>query len=59
VGDGVFILQLVSRTQETYQPLEQVRKTIYENLFRQKREQVFNEWIKALWEKSSAKIYQS
>jgi peptidyl-prolyl cis-trans isomerase SurA len=59
VGDGVFILQLVGRSEETYQSIEQVRKTIYDGLFRQKRDQVFNDWIKALWEKSSVRIYQS
>ncbi len=59
VGDGVFILQLISRFDETYKPLDQVKKTIYDTLFRQKREKVFNDWIKALWEKASVRIYQS
>jgi len=59
VGDGVFILQLISKSEETYKPLDQVRKTIYDTLFRQRREKVFNDWIKALWEKASVKIYQS
>jgi parvulin-like peptidyl-prolyl isomerase len=58
VGDGMFVLKLISRTGETYQPLEQVKKMIYDSLFRQKREKVFNDWIKALWEKSSVRIYQ-
>jgi peptidyl-prolyl cis-trans isomerase SurA len=59
VGDGVFILQLIRRSDEAYKPLDQVKKTVYDALFRQKREKVFNDWIKALWEKASVKIYQS
>jgi parvulin-like peptidyl-prolyl isomerase len=58
VGDGVFILQLVERTEETYKTVEEVRGTIHGILFKQKREKVFNDWIKALWEKSSVKIFQ-
>lgn len=58
IGDGVFILQLVGKSEETYLPLEQVRKTIYDSLFRQRRDRVFNDWIKVLWEKSSVRIHQ-
>lgn len=57
VGDGVFILQLVTRSDETYAPLEKVKSSIYDILFKQKREKIFNEWIKALWEKSSVRIF--
>ena len=59
VGDGVFILQLISRSDETFKPLHQVKQTIYDTLFKQRREKVFNDWIKALWEKASVRIYQS
>ncbi len=59
VGDGVFILQLVSRTEETYKQPAEVKPLIYELLFKMKREQVLNDWIKGLWEKSSVRIHQS
>lgn len=58
VGNGVFILQLVERTGEAYKTVEEVRGTIHGILFKQKREKVFNDWIKALWERSSVKIFQ-
>jgi len=59
VGDGVFILQLTNRTEERYKPLDEVKGRIHDILFRQKREKAFNDWIKALWERSSVRIYQS
>jgi parvulin-like peptidyl-prolyl isomerase len=59
VGDGVFILQLTNRTEESYKPLEEVKGRIHDILFRQKREKVFNDWIKALGERSSVRIYQN
>lgn len=58
VGDGVFILQLVERAEETYKPIEEVKDVIYGILFGQTREKIFNEWIKTLWEKSSVRIHQ-
>lgn len=58
VGDGVFILQLVNRAEETYKPIDEVRGIIYDTLFAQKRERIFNEWIKTLWEKSSVTIHR-
>ena len=59
VGDGVFILQLTNRTEESYKLLEEVKGKIHDILFRQKREKVFNDWIKALGERSSVRIYQN
>jgi peptidyl-prolyl cis-trans isomerase SurA len=59
VGDGVFILRLIKRTDETYKPVEEVRAEIYNDLFEQKREKVLNDWIKSLWEKFSVKMHQS
>jgi len=59
VGDGVFILQLVDRVDESYKPLEEVKESIHDILFRQKREKAFNEWIKTLWERYSVRIFQS
>lgn len=56
VGRGAFILHLIDRTVETYIPLEQVKGRIYDTLFKQKREKIFNDWIKALREKSSVRI---
>lgn len=58
VGDGVFILQLVNRAEETYKPIDEVRGIIYDTLFAQKRERIFNEWIKTLWEKSSITFHR-
>ncbi len=59
VGDGVFILKLVKRTEDTYKPVEELKDRIYGDLFKRKREKVLNDWIKSLWEKSSVTIRQS
>lgn len=59
VGDGVFILQLVSRTDATYRQPAEVKALIYDVLFKMRREQVLNDWIKGLWEKSSVRIHHS
>ena len=59
VNEGVYILQLMNKTGENYKSIEEVKGEIHNYLFRQKREKLFNEWIKALWEKSSVIINQS
>lgn len=59
VGDGVFILYLVNRTGDAYKQAADVKPQIHDILFKMKREQILNEWIKTLWEKSSVKIKQS
>ncbi len=59
VGEGVYILYLEKRVGESFKSLDEVRKYVYDTLSLRKREKVFNEWIKTLWEKSSVRINQS
>jgi parvulin-like peptidyl-prolyl isomerase len=56
VKDGVYILKLVKKTHETPKPADQVREDIRKSLYEQKRGQIFNEWVRSLWEKASVKI---
>jgi peptidyl-prolyl cis-trans isomerase SurA len=56
VSDGVYILQIADRKSEVYKPNEEVKKEIYHYLLEQKREKLFNDWIKGLWETASVKI---
>ncbi len=55
-NDGVYILRLIDKKDITYKSIEEVRSEIYSILFDQKREKLFNDWIKNLWEKYSVKI---
>lgn len=54
--EGVYILQLVRRQPERYVPVEMVRQQIQSKLYDAKKENIFNNWMKQLWEKSSIKI---
>lgn len=54
--EGVYLLFLTKRKDETYIPLDAVRQQIHEKLYHIKKEDKFNEWMKSLWEKSSIKI---
>ena len=56
VKEGVYILKMISKTKETYIPINQAREQIYMTLYQQKREIKFNEWLKLLWEKSTVTI---
>ncbi|MGD1075034.1 MAG: peptidylprolyl isomerase [Thermodesulfovibrionales bacterium] len=56
VRDGVYILYLANKTNESFTPLRDVSGGIKEQLFKLKKEQVFNEWMKALWERVSVTI---
>ncbi len=56
VGEGVYILQITSKSGETFKTFDEVKEEIYDTLYRQKRDKAYNEWIKALWEKSSVTI---
>jgi parvulin-like peptidyl-prolyl isomerase len=58
-GEGVYILQIASKSGETFKTFDEVKEEIYGALYRQKREKAYNEWIKALWEKSSVTINQN
>ena len=58
VRDGAYILQLMAKSKETPKPFSEVKADIYNNLYKHKRDKLYNEWIKALWEKSSVTINQ-
>jgi peptidyl-prolyl cis-trans isomerase SurA len=54
--EGVYILKLIKRTRGTFTPLDKVRDRIYSILYKQKKEEKFNQWMKSLWGKSLIKI---
>ena len=54
--EGVYIIKLIKKIKESYNPLDKVRSQIYSALHDQRREEKFNEWMKSLWGKSSVKI---
>jgi peptidyl-prolyl cis-trans isomerase SurA len=58
VNEGAYILQLVRRNSEQYKTLSEVKEEIRHRLHAQKREKIFNEWRKILWEKSFVTINQ-
>ena len=58
VSEGAYILQLVRRDSEQYKTLVEVKEEIRNLLHTQKREKLFNDWLKTLWEKSFVTINQ-
>ncbi|HAM51802.1 MAG TPA: hypothetical protein DCP92_14370 [Nitrospiraceae bacterium] len=54
--DGAYILYLENKTPDSFRPLSEVRGEIKERLFKQKKEQVLNEWLRALWDMASVTI---
>lgn len=54
--DGVYILKLEDKTGGTIKPVKEVAAEINGHLRKQKREKLFNEWMKTLWEKASVKV---
>jgi parvulin-like peptidyl-prolyl isomerase len=58
VSEGAYILQLVQRNSEQYKTLAEVKEEIRNRLHTQKREKIFNDWLKTLWEKSFVTINQ-
>jgi hypothetical protein len=54
--EGVYIVKLVDRIKASFIPLNQAKEQIHSALYQQKRERKFNEWLRALWEKSSVTI---
>lgn len=56
VREGVYILNLIDKTEEVFELLENVREEIRMYLYTQKREKLFNEWMKTLWKKTSITI---
>lgn len=58
VKGGVYIVKLFKRTDDEFKPLEDAKDEIYGHLFTEKREKIFNEWLKSLWEKAFITINQ-
>jgi peptidyl-prolyl cis-trans isomerase SurA len=58
VSEGAYILQLVRRNSEQYKKLVEVKDEIRHRLHEQKREKIFNDWLRTLWEKSFVTINQ-
>lgn len=58
VSEGVYILKIKNREPESYKTIEEVREELYNILYKQKREKLFAEWIKALWERASVILNQ-
>ena len=58
VSEGAYILQLVRRNSEQYKTLSEVKEEIRHRLHTQKREKIFNEWRKTLWEEAFVTINQ-
>ena len=56
VKDGVYILKVMNKTDESFKPIKDVREEIYRHIYEQKKEKIFNEWVRTLWEKTSVKI---
>jgi peptidyl-prolyl cis-trans isomerase SurA len=56
VSEGAYILKIAEKNGESFQPFESVKEDIYNRVFQQKRETLYTEWIKKIWEKSSVKI---
>jgi len=57
VRNGVYILKVVNKTDESFVPVKDVHSEIYSQLYEQKIENNFNIWVRTLWEKTSVKIY--
>lgn len=55
-GEGVYILKLTEKIPEKFRALEEVKGELYNDIYEQKREQLFNQWVKTLWEKATVII---
>ncbi len=56
VKEGAYILKVIKKNNESFQPFEAVKEDIAKRIFGRKRENLMNEWIKKLWEKSSVRV---
>lgn len=56
VKEGVYIVKLVGRSNETFKPLDEVKEEIYGHLYKERKTQLFNEWMKTLWERASIRL---
>ncbi len=58
VSEGAYILKLTKKRRESYKAFEDVKEDIFNSLYMKKRDKLYNEWIKALWERTSISIKQ-
>lgn len=56
VQDGIYFLKVVKSTERSYRGIEEAREDIYNAIFAKKKEKIYNEWIKSLWEQASVSI---
>ena len=56
VSEGVYILQLINKTNESFKSIEDVKEEIRSYLYDREKEKLFNDWMKELWERASVKI---
>jgi peptidyl-prolyl cis-trans isomerase SurA len=56
VKQGAYILRVVKKSGDGFQTFEAVKESIAKKIFMQKRENLMNDWIKKLWEKSLVKV---
>jgi peptidyl-prolyl cis-trans isomerase SurA len=56
VNEGAYILKVIKKNNESFQPFQAVKEDITKRIFGQKREILMNEWMKKLWEKSSVRV---
>ena len=57
VKNGVYIIKMVNKTNESFKPIKDVHEEIYSKIYEQKTENIFKEWVRILWEKTSVKIH--
>jgi len=58
VAEGVYILRIVNTTDERYKTFDEVRSEVRNILFKQKKEKLYKEWLKTLWDKTPVTINQ-
>lgn len=56
VNEGVYILRLINKTNESFKSIEEVKEEIRSYLYDREKEKLFNAWMKELWEKASVII---
>lgn len=56
VEEGVYVINLRARTDETYSEFGSVEEQIFKTLFKKKRDELYDSWIKSLWSRSSVTI---
>ena len=56
VSEGVYILRLTNRIPEQTKTSQEVHEEIKNHLSQQKKEKVFDDWMRTLWEKTAVTI---